>query len=98
MTYKGDKPIIKNNIAMLITDMALIMASLIMARISQLLSILSFIISASMLGAGVYGYRMVTSDDFKQKMINEVISNINLPEVPKIPSKTGNVLPIKNMI
>ena len=93
MTYKGDKPIIKNNIAMLITDMALIMASLIMARISQLLSILSFIISASMLGAGVYGYKMVTSDDFKQKMINEVISNINLPEVPKIPSKTGNVLP-----
>ena len=93
MTYKGDKPIIKNNIAMLITDMALIMASLIMARISQLLSILSFIISASMLGAGVYGYKMVTSDDFKQKMINEVISNINLPEVPKLPNKTGNVLP-----
>ena len=93
MTYKGDKPIISNRIAMLISDMALIMASLIMARISQLLSILSFIISASMLGAGVYGYRMVTSDDFKQKMINEVISNINLPEVPKIPNKTGNVLP-----
>jgi len=93
VTYKGDKPIISNRIAMLISDMALIMASLIMARISQLLSILSFIISASMLGAGVYGYRMVTSDDFKQKMINEVISNINLPEVPKIPNKTGNVLP-----
>ena len=51
-----------------------------------------------MLGAGVYGYKMVTSDDFKQKMINEVISNINLPEVPKIPSKTGNVLPMNNMI
>ena len=94
MTYKGDKPIISNRTAMLITDMALIMASLNMARISQLLSILSFIISASMLGAGVYGYKMVTSDDFKQKMINEVISNINLPEVPKIPSKTGNVLPL----
>ena len=93
MTYKGDKPIISNRIAMLISDMALIMASLIMARISQLLSILSFIISASMLGAGVYGYKMVTSDDFKQKMINEVISNINLPEVPKIPNKTGSVLP-----
>ena len=93
VTYKGDKPIIKNNIAMLITDMALIMASLIMARISQLLSILSFIISASMLGAGVYGYRMVTSDDFKEKMIQQVIDKIPLPEVPKIPSKTGNVLP-----
>ena len=93
MTYKGDKPIISSRTAMLITDIALIMASLNMARISQLLSILSFIISASMLGAGVYGYMMVTSDDFKQKMINEVISNINLPEVPKIPNKTGNVLP-----
>ena len=64
-----------------------------MARISQLLSILSFIISASMLGAGVYGYRMVTSDDFKEKMIQQVIDKIPLPEVPKIPSKTGNVLP-----
>ena len=64
-----------------------------MAKISQILSILSFIISASILGAGFYGYKMVTSDDFKQKIINEVVSNINLPEVPKIPSKTGNVLP-----
>tara|TARA_R100001440_G_scaffold74796_1_gene100659 strand:- start:369 stop:671 length:303 start_codon:yes stop_codon:yes gene_type:complete len=63
----------------------------LMAKISQILSILSFIISASMLGAGVYGYRMVTSDDFKQKMINEVISNIKLPEVPKLPNKTGGV-------
>ena len=64
-----------------------------MAKISQILSILSFIISASILGAGVYGYKMVTSDDFKQKMINEVISDIKFPEVPKIPSKTGSVLP-----
>ena len=64
-----------------------------MARISQILSILSFIISASMLGAGVYGYMMVTSEDFKEKMIQEVISNIKMPEMPKLPESTGNVIP-----
>ena len=64
-----------------------------MARISQILSILSFIISASMLGAGVYGYMMVTSDEFKQKMIQQVIDKIPLPEVPELPKSTGNVIP-----
>ena len=66
-----------------------------MARISQILSILSFIISASMLGAGVYGYMMVTSDDFKEKMIQQVIDKIPLPEVPKLPKTTGGVSPFK---
>ena len=65
----------------------------LMAKISQILSILSFIISASMLGAGVYGYMMVTSDDFKEKMIQQVIDKIPLPEVPKLPKSTGNVIP-----
>ena len=65
----------------------------LMAKISQILSILSFIISASMLGAGVYGYMMVTSDDFKEKMIQQVIEKIPLPEVPKLPKSTGNVIP-----
>ena len=64
-----------------------------MARIFQLLSILSFIISASILGAGIYGYKMVTSDDFKEKMIQQVIEKIPLPEVPKLPKSTGNVIP-----
>ena len=66
-----------------------------MAKISQILSILSFIISASMLGAGVYGYIMVTSDDFKEKMIEQVIEKIPLPEVPKLPKTTGGVSPFK---
>ena len=72
---------------------ALIKASFHMAKISQILSILSFIISASMLGAGVYGYMMVTSDDFKEKMIQQVIKKIPLPDVPKLPKSTGNVIP-----
>ena len=64
-----------------------------MTKISQILSILSFIISASMLGAGVYGYMMVTSDDFREKMIQQVIEKIPLPDVPKLPRSTGNVIP-----
>ena len=67
----------------------------LMAKISQLLSILSFIISASMLGAGVYGYKMVTSDDFKEKMIQQVMDQIKLPEIPKLPKTTGGVSPFK---
>jgi len=66
-----------------------------MAKISQLLSILSFLISASMLGAGVYGYKMVTSDDFKEKMIQQVMDQIKLPEIPKLPKTTGGVSPFK---
>ena len=69
--------------------------SLIMAKISQLLSILSFLISASILGAGVYGYKMVTSDNFKEKMIQQVMDQIKLPEIPKLPKTTGGVSPFK---
>ena len=64
-----------------------------MAKISQILSILSFILSASTVGAGVYGYMMVTSDDFKEKMIQQVIEKIPLPKVPQLPKSTGNVIP-----
>ena len=66
-----------------------------MAKISQILSILSCILSASMLGAGVYGYIMVTSDEFKEKMIQQVIEKIPLPVMPKLPKSTGGVAPFK---
>ena len=49
----------------------------LMTKISQILSILSFIISASMLGAGVYGYMMVTSDEFKEKMSSKLLEKIS---------------------
>ena len=48
-----------------------------------------------MLGAGVYGYMMVTSDEFKEKMIQQVIDNIRLPEIPELPKTTGGVSPFK---
>ena len=68
-----------------------------MAKISQILSILSFLISASMLGGGYFGYRYVTSEQFKARMINEVIQNLS-PSVPdivesKLPKVTGLAIP-----
>jgi len=38
---------------------------------------------------------MVTSEDFKEKMIQEVISNIKMPEMPEMPKTTGGVSPFK---
>ena len=64
-----------------------------MAKISQILSILSFIISASMLGAGGYIYMIVTGDDFKERMIQQVLDEIPLPKAPSLPKQTGNVIP-----
>ena len=68
-----------------------------MAKISQILSILSFIISASMLGGGYFGYKYVTSEQFKARMINEVLSNLKLtvPDIidPKMPDKTSLPIP-----
>ena len=58
-----------------------------MAKISQILSILSFLISASMLGGGYFGYKYVTSEQFKARMINEVLSNLK-PTVPDIIDQT----------
>ena len=68
-----------------------------MAKISQILSILSFIISTSMLGGGYFGYKYVTSEQFKARMINEVLSNLK-PTVPDIvdqsmPKSTGLAIP-----
>ena len=57
-----------------------------MAKISQILSILSFILSASTVGAGVYGYMMVTSEDFKEKMKEQIPL--------QMPKMTGPSLPL----
>jgi len=68
-----------------------------MAKISQILSILSFIISASMLGGGYFGYKYVTSPQFKNRMMNEVLANVQqmMPEIleKQIPKTTGKSIP-----
>ena len=99
MTYKGDRPIIKSNVAMLITDMALIRANFIMfQKIANVLSIISFVMVASMSGGAYFGYKYVTSEQFKTRVMNEILGNVQgiMPKVLEkgLPDLTGPSLPI----
>ena len=99
MTYKGDKPIIKNNTAIVITDIALINANLIMfQKIANVLSIVSFVMVTSLVGGGYFGYKYVTSEQFKAKIMNQVLGEVKglLPNVMNnaLPKTTGKSLPI----
>ena len=98
MTYKGDKPIISSRTAMLITDIALITASFIMfQKIANVLSILSFIMVTSVIGGGYFGYKYVTSEQFKAKIMNQVMGNVKgmMPNVldKGLPKTTGISIP-----
>jgi len=103
LTYKGDKPIISNRTAMLITDIALITASFIMfQKIANVLSILSFIMVTSVIGGGYFGYKYVTSEQFKAKMMNQVMGNVKgmLPNVLEkgLPKTTGKSIPLQKKL
>ena len=94
VTYKGDKPIISNRTAMLITDIALITASFIMfQKIANVLSIVSFVMVTSIVGGGYFGYKYVTSEQFKAKLMNQVLGEVKglLPNVmdKALPKTTG---------
>lgn len=62
------------------------------------ISILSFLISAGMAGTSFFMYKYVSSPQFKDKVMEEVISNVKdlLPGQidKKLPSVTGKSLPI----
>ena len=91
-----------NRTAMLITDMALITASFIMfQKIANVLSILSFIMVTSVIGGGYFGYKYVTSEQFKAKIMNQVLGEVKglLPNVMNkaLPKTTGPSMPIPQM-
>ena len=84
---------------MLITDIALSTANLIMfQKISNILSIASFVLIVSTLISAFFGYKYVTSEQFKAKMMNEVLGNVQglMPKVldQELPEMTGPSLPI----
>ncbi len=102
MTYKGDRPIISSNTAMLITDIALKIANFIMfQKIANCLSIISFLMVASMSATGYIGYKYVTSEQFKAKVMNEILSNVQgmMPKVldQGLPKTTGKSIPLPKM-
>ena len=66
-------------------------------RICQILSIISFVMVASMTATGVIGYRYVTSEQFKSKVMNEILGNVQgmMPKVldQGLPKVTGPSIP-----
>ena len=73
-------------------------ASLIMfQKICQIASLLSLLLSVSMLGGGYYAFRFVTSEQFKSKVMNEILDNVEslMPKVldNALPDMTGPTVP-----
>ena len=66
-------------------------------RICQILSIVSFIMVASMSATGYIGYKYVTSEQFKSKVMNEILGNVQgmMPKVldQGLPKVTGPSIP-----
>jgi len=62
-------------------------------KIANALSIVSFIMVASMSGTAYFGYRYVTSEQFKTRVMNEILGNVQglMPKVLKntIPKTTA---------
>ena len=71
-------------------------------KIANVLSIVSFLMVASMSGGAYLGYKYVTSEQFKTKLMNEVLGNVQgmMPKVLEkgLPDITGESIPIKPTI
>ena len=69
-------------------------------RICQILSIVSFVMVASMSATGYIGYRYVTSEQFKSRVMKEIMGNVSgmMPKVldQGLPDMTGTSVPDKN--
>ena len=79
--------------------MALKIANFIMfQKIANVLSIISFVMVASMSGGAYFGYKYVTSEQFKSKVMNEILGNVSgmMPKVldQSLPKVTGPSMPI----
>jgi len=66
-------------------------------KIANVLSIVSFIMVASMSGGAYFGYKYVTSEQFQTKMMNKVLSGVQgmMPKVldNALPDMTGGTIP-----
>ena len=66
--------------------------------IANTLSIISFLMVASMTATGVVGYKYVTSENFKSQVMNEILGNVQgmMPKLldQGLPKMTGPSMPI----
>ena len=99
VTYKGDRPIISSNTAILITDIALIIASFIMfSKIANILSIISFLMVSSMSVFAYMAVKYMQSPEFERNLKNKVMGDLQdkmKNEIPKqLPKFTGPSIPM----
>jgi len=73
-------------------------ASLMLNKISSILSILSFVISLTTIGAGYATYKWVSSPQFEAMMLEKIMGSVNqiMPDQieKKLPKVTGPMLPL----
>ena len=66
-------------------------------KIANILSIASFVLITSTLGASYFGYKYLSSEQFKSKLMNEVLSNVQglMPKIldKGLPEMTGPTIP-----
>ena len=67
-------------------------------KIANILSIISFVMVASMSAGAYLGYKYVTSENFKSQVMNEILGNVQgaMPKVLDnvIPNATGPSMPL----
>jgi hypothetical protein len=67
-------------------------------KIANVLSIISFVMVASMSGGAYFSYKYLTSENFKSQVMNEILGNVQgmMPKVldQELPKVTGTSMPI----
>ena len=71
-------------------------------KIANVLSIISFVMVASMSGGTYFAYKYVTSEQFKSRVMNEILDNVSgmMPKVldNALPEVTGPSIKIPGKI
>ena len=93
MTYRGDKVKINNKQRTLENASVLTINNLTMRKILDALTIVSTILTLGILGGGFFTYKYVSSEQFKAKIMNQILGEVNglLPNVldKGLPKTTG---------
>ncbi len=71
----------------------------IMRKLLDILTIVTSILTLSIIGTGFFTYRYVTSDGFKEKVLEKVMGQVSglMPDMLNnaLPDMTGGSIPIK---
>mgnify|MGYP003132292965 CR=1 FL=1 len=98
--YKGVNAIIPVNTIIVVGTNIFSIINFMFTRICNYLSILSFLLISSTLIAAGIGYKYLSSFQFKEKLMKEIMSNVSelMPKVldEGLPNMTGTSIPDKN--